>query len=129
MKPLIRSGALTALLTLLSLPVFAQGTAFTYQGLLNDDASPANGSYDLRFAIYDALPVRNQQGKATMSCLEQFVRKRIAMIHRHIFNQAGPDIGIPDENRHLIARNGIMVVNGRIGCGGRLHIIDQRTIA
>ncbi len=62
MKPLIRSGALTALLTLLSLPVFAQGTAFTYQGLLNDDASPANGSYDLRFTIYDALTVGNQQG-------------------------------------------------------------------
>ena len=34
---------------------FAQGTAFTYQGRLNDGASPANGSYDLQFTIYDAL--------------------------------------------------------------------------
>jgi len=32
----------------------AQGTAFTYQGRLTDDYSPANGLYDLRFAIYDA---------------------------------------------------------------------------
>src|SRR5437867_130352 len=31
----------------------AQGTAFTYQGRLNDGANPANGIYDLRFAIYD----------------------------------------------------------------------------
>lgn len=32
----------------------AQGTAFTYQGRLNDDGAPANGIYDLRFAIYDS---------------------------------------------------------------------------
>ena len=32
---------------------FAQGTAFTYQGRLNDGANPANGIYDLRFAIYN----------------------------------------------------------------------------
>jgi Chaperone of endosialidase len=32
----------------------AQGTAFTYQGRLNDGASPANGNYDLRFTIYDS---------------------------------------------------------------------------
>ena len=32
----------------------AQGTAFTYQGRLNDNGSPANGTYDLQFAIYDA---------------------------------------------------------------------------
>jgi hypothetical protein len=31
----------------------AQGTAFTYQGRLNDGASPANGSYDLTFALFD----------------------------------------------------------------------------
>ena len=35
------------------LPAFAQGTAFTYQGRLNDGASPASGIYDLRFTIYD----------------------------------------------------------------------------
>jgi len=33
---------------------FGQGTAFTYQGRLNDGANPATGIYDFRFAIYDA---------------------------------------------------------------------------
>jgi len=33
---------------------FAQGTAFTYQGRLNDGSSPATGIYDLRLTIYDA---------------------------------------------------------------------------
>ena len=32
----------------------AQGTAFTYQGRLNDGANPAGGIYDLRFTIYDS---------------------------------------------------------------------------
>ncbi|MDW8310103.1 MAG: tail fiber domain-containing protein [Verrucomicrobiales bacterium] len=31
----------------------AQGTAFTYQGRLDADGTPANGTYDLRFTIYD----------------------------------------------------------------------------
>ena len=34
---------------------FAQGTAFTYQGRLNNNGSPANGRYDLRFEVWDAL--------------------------------------------------------------------------
>ena len=33
----------------------AQGTAFNYQGRLNDGGTQANGSYDLRFAVYDAV--------------------------------------------------------------------------
>jgi hypothetical protein len=32
----------------------AQGTAFTYQGMLNNGTNPATGSYDLTFALYDA---------------------------------------------------------------------------
>ena len=32
--------------------VLAQGTAFTYQGRLNDGASPANGIYDLMFSLF-----------------------------------------------------------------------------
>ena len=40
----------------------AQGTAFTYQGRLNDGANPAVGIYDLRFAIYDSLNAGTQQG-------------------------------------------------------------------
>ncbi len=48
--------ALLSLSTLIHQPstVLAQGTAFTYQGRLNDGASPANGSYDLRFTVYDS---------------------------------------------------------------------------
>ncbi len=33
---------------------FAQGTAFTYQGRLNDGANPANGVYDLSFTLFNA---------------------------------------------------------------------------
>jgi hypothetical protein len=40
----------------------AQNTAFTYQGRLNDGANTANGSYDLRFAIFDSATAGAQQG-------------------------------------------------------------------
>jgi len=48
---------LSGLLLLVStLPVAAaQNAAFTYQGRLNANEAPANGIYDLRFTIYDAL--------------------------------------------------------------------------
>src|ERR1700720_2076596 len=32
----------------------AQGTAFTYQGRLDINGNPANGSYDLSFSLYKA---------------------------------------------------------------------------
>jgi hypothetical protein len=32
----------------------AQQSAFTYQGKLTDNGSPANGNYDLQFALYDS---------------------------------------------------------------------------
>jgi len=41
---------------------FAQGTAFTYQGRLNDGVNPANGVYDFQFAVYDAGANGNQIG-------------------------------------------------------------------
>jgi hypothetical protein len=44
---------LSALNTQLS-TAFAQGTAFTYQGRLNDAGAPAHGNYDLFFRAYDA---------------------------------------------------------------------------
>ena len=46
----------TALAFLLGVTIqlYAQGTAFTYQGRLNDTGGPATGIYDLRFTIYDA---------------------------------------------------------------------------
>ena len=50
------------LLTVFCLRVSAQGTAFTYQGRLNDGASSATGVYDFRFGIYDASVSGNQAG-------------------------------------------------------------------
>ena len=41
---------------------FAQGTAFTYQGLLTDTNSPANGSYDLTFKLFNASDGGTQAG-------------------------------------------------------------------
>ena len=35
-------------------PVFAQGTAFSYQGQLSDAGAPANGNYDLSFSLFQA---------------------------------------------------------------------------
>jgi hypothetical protein len=56
MKIQIRAVLATlVLLSTLSLQpstVFAQGTAFTYQGRLNVSTNPANGSYDLRFTLF-----------------------------------------------------------------------------
>jgi hypothetical protein len=47
--------ALTGLSALIpQLSAAPVGTAFTYQGRLDDGADPAQGTYDLRFTIYDA---------------------------------------------------------------------------
>ncbi len=49
----------------------AQGTAFTYQGRLNDSGSPAGGSYDLTFALYGStnLPGTVLTGPITNSAV------------------------------------------------------------
>jgi FG-GAP-like repeat/Dockerin type I domain len=60
MKRSIEIIGVALLLIILNLqlsPLFAQGTAFTYQGRLTDGGSPANGIYDLRFGIYDSSNV------------------------------------------------------------------------
>ena len=61
---LIKRAALLLLLSTINhqLSTFAQGTAFTYQGQLNDGANPASGTYNMRFALFDALTVGNQAG-------------------------------------------------------------------
>jgi hypothetical protein len=46
--------AVLAFLLTLTNPLHGQGTAFTYQGHLQDAGSTANGIYDLTFAVYDA---------------------------------------------------------------------------
>lgn len=40
----------------------AQGTAFTYQGQLQNNGSPANGSYDLTLALFNASTGGSQTG-------------------------------------------------------------------
>src|SRR5580693_5751720 len=49
----------------------AQGTAFTYQGQLNDGGSPASGSFDFNFALYSStnLPGTILAGPITNSAV------------------------------------------------------------
>jgi hypothetical protein len=42
----------------------AQSTAFTYQGLLNSNGAPANGSFDLVFSLFDTNSGGSQVGGA-----------------------------------------------------------------
>ncbi len=42
--------------------VYAQGTAFSYQGRLSGNGAAASGNYDLRFTIYDAVTDGAAQG-------------------------------------------------------------------
>jgi hypothetical protein len=51
---LVLAVALYTLFTVLD-AAFAQGTAFTYQGQLQEKDSLANGSYDLKLRLYDAI--------------------------------------------------------------------------
>lgn len=44
-----------ALALLIPTAAAAQGNAFSFQGRLNDGATPANGSYDLQFRLYDSI--------------------------------------------------------------------------
>ena len=66
MKPITKVGrwAGLALLMLFAGSLFADpvGSAFTYQGQLNVGGGPANGSYDLQFALFDASSGTNQIG-------------------------------------------------------------------
>ena len=55
--PALRWLALLSLLSTINYPLstlHALGTAFTYQGRLNDGGSPATGIFDLRFTLYNA---------------------------------------------------------------------------
>jgi len=47
--------------------LFAQGTAFTYQGRLNDNGVPASGSYDLRFKLFVDPLGNTQAGSAVVT--------------------------------------------------------------
>ena len=43
--------------------IFGQTSSFTYQGRLTDGGTPANGNYDLQFALFDAAGGNNQVGQ------------------------------------------------------------------
>jgi hypothetical protein len=43
--------------------VAAQSSSFTYQGRLTDGSTPANGNYDLRFALFDSAAGSSQIGQ------------------------------------------------------------------
>jgi hypothetical protein len=47
---------------LCSISVFAQTSAFTYQGRLTDGATAANGTYEMQFKLYDAASAGAQIG-------------------------------------------------------------------
>ncbi|NOS70578.1 MAG: hypothetical protein HOP33_11690 [Verrucomicrobia bacterium] len=62
MKKLAQPILCAALFSLAALSTFAQGTAFTYQGRLEESSGPANGSYDFNFQIFDAASGGASQG-------------------------------------------------------------------
>ena len=58
----LRATAFVTMLLLLSASrVFAQGSAFTYQGRLQDGGTLANGNYDFQFTLWDAFSAGTQQ--------------------------------------------------------------------
>ena len=52
-KQTIKLTAICHLVSALCLPAFAQGTAFTYQGRLQNNGSPASGTYNLTFSLFN----------------------------------------------------------------------------
>ena len=52
--PLLLTLVLAVILCPSKTEAAAVGTAFTYQGQLLEAGSPANGSYDFQFSLYDA---------------------------------------------------------------------------
>jgi hypothetical protein len=49
---ILRLTAFLLFVSTICLRVAGQGTAFTYQGVLNNGGAPANGSYDIQFTLY-----------------------------------------------------------------------------
>jgi hypothetical protein len=57
---MLRAIILIAVCTLSAIWVSAQTSVFTYQGRLTDCGTPANGTYDLEFRLFDAVTDGNQ---------------------------------------------------------------------
>ena len=51
-RPIIVAASLLLAFNHLSSTAFAQGTAFTYQGQLENNGAPVSGTYNLQFTLY-----------------------------------------------------------------------------
>jgi len=67
MKAILKLTAINYLLSAVCLSVQAQGTAFTYQGRLNDGGAPAHGNYDFRFKLFEDSFGNNQAGGTVLT--------------------------------------------------------------
>lgn len=65
------------------------GTAFTYQGTLNDGGAPATGPYDIEFSLWDDPSAGAQQGATIPYELNGSDTVTVAGV---VFN-ASPDFG------------------------------------
>jgi hypothetical protein len=61
------SRVLFLLFFLTSLSSFGQGSLFSYQGRLNDNGQPANGTYDLAFSLYDSPNISGNKMGGTVT--------------------------------------------------------------
>jgi hypothetical protein len=59
------------LILLSATAAFAQTTGFTYQGRLTDGGTPANGTYDLQFKLFDMVTGGTQQPQPTPITVER----------------------------------------------------------
>ena len=77
---LLRPALLALLAGQLHLPsAQAQGTAFSYQGQLNDGGNPANGNYDLTLKLFKVLSGGSQVG-STLTNLDVGVTNGLFMV-------------------------------------------------
>lgn len=68
MKPIrMRPHLVALLLFLLPSVAFPQGTEFRYEGQLSDGGSPANGSYQFEFTLWDSLSGGARAAVATLA--------------------------------------------------------------
>src|SRR4051794_23125852 len=63
---LLLACAALSILNLQLSTAFAQGTAFTYQGVLSQSGAVVNGSNDLTFTLYDAASGGNTVGTSNV---------------------------------------------------------------
>jgi len=65
-RSIVAALAIAAALMARTLTVSAQGTAFTYQGRLNNNGAPANGSFDFRFRVASDALANNIVGSPSL---------------------------------------------------------------